>query len=140
MRIAAEGSKFGVPAAKLGLGYEFEGVRKLVDVVGPTFAKEIFFTARTYDANEVLAMGLATRLFPDADFATLSGQYLAAIAENAPLSLSAAKLTLREFDRPESSRDFADAEAMVAACYESADYAEGRLAFTQKRPPVFLGR
>src|SRR3972149_544925 len=56
MRIAAEGAKFGVPAAKLGLGYEAKGVRKLMDVVGPSFAKEIFFTARQFTAEEAMAM------------------------------------------------------------------------------------
>ena len=64
MRIAAEGSKFGIPAAKLGLGYAYDGIKKLVDLVGPAYAREIFFTARQFTAEEALRMGLVNRVVP----------------------------------------------------------------------------
>ena len=61
LRIAAEGSKFGIPAAKLGLGYAYEGVKKLVDLVGPAYAREIFYTGRQFTTDEAVAMGLVNR-------------------------------------------------------------------------------
>src|SRR6266567_4046762 len=51
LRMASDNSRFGVPAAKLGLGYAFPGIKRLADVVGPSFAKEIFYTARQFDAT-----------------------------------------------------------------------------------------
>ena len=60
IRIAAEGSRFGIPAAKLGLGYAYDGIKKLIDMVGPAYAREIFYTARQFTAEEALAMGWST--------------------------------------------------------------------------------
>ena len=65
LRIAAEDSRFGIPAAKLGLGYAYDGIRKLIDIVGPAYAREIFYTARQFTAEEALAMGLINRLMPE---------------------------------------------------------------------------
>ncbi len=67
LRICSDNSRFGVPAAKLGLGYGYTGIKRLVDVVGPSFAKEIFFTARQFDAEEALGMGLVNRVLPEAE-------------------------------------------------------------------------
>src|SRR5262245_18018433 len=64
MRICSDNSKFGIPAAKLGLGYGYTGIKRLVDVVGPSFAKEIFYTARQFDAEEARMMGLVNRAVP----------------------------------------------------------------------------
>ncbi|HMA07491.1 MAG TPA: enoyl-CoA hydratase, partial [Ramlibacter sp.] len=88
LRIAAEGSTFAVPAAKLGLGYEHEGVRKLMDVVGPSFAKEIFFTARQFTGAEALAMGLINRLLPVDQLEAYVRDYAGAIAANAPMTVA----------------------------------------------------
>ncbi len=66
IRICTPGSKFGIPAAKLGLGYDYKGIRRLMNVVGPSFAKEIFFTARQFDAEEARMMGFVNRVVPDA--------------------------------------------------------------------------
>ena len=74
MRICSDNSKFGVPAAKLGLGYGFTGIKKLVDVVGPSFAKEIFFTARQFTAAEAQMMGLVNRVLPDAELEKLTSR------------------------------------------------------------------
>ena len=76
MRIAAEGSKFGVPAAKLGLGYAYDGIKKLVDLVGPAYAREIFFTARQFTAEEALRMGLVNQVVPDCGVGGLRQQLL----------------------------------------------------------------
>jgi enoyl-CoA hydratase len=89
LRIAADSSRFGVPAARLGLGYRWAGVKKLVDLVGPSFAKEIFFTARHFSAAEALTMGLINRAVPEAELESYVRSYCAMIAENAPLTMEA---------------------------------------------------
>lgn len=139
MRIAAEGAKFGVPAAKLGLGYEAEGVRKLMDVVGPAFAKEIFFTARQFTAQEAVAMGLVNRLVPDAQLETFVRDCAGTIAANAPLTVASIKTIVGEVLKDESERDMALCQQVVDRCFNSEDYMEGRSAFMAKRKPMFKG-
>jgi enoyl-CoA hydratase/carnithine racemase len=140
LRIAAEGATFGVPAARLGLGYGFEGVRKLVDVVGPTFAKEIFFTARRFTAQEALAMGLVNRLVSEADLETHVRGYAQTIADNAPMTVASIKTIVEEVMKDAAQRDMALCRQVVERCFDSADYVEGRTAFMEKRKPVFTGR
>lgn len=140
MRIAAEGSKFGVPAARLGLGYAYDGIKKLVDLVGPAHAREIFFTARQFTAEEALQMGLVNRVVPADKLESYVNDYCAMIAANAPLTVRAAKIAIREALRDESARDLALCKRLVDECFASADYAEGRTAFMEKRKPAFNGR
>ena len=140
MRIAAEGAKFGVPAAKLGLGYEAKGVRKLIDVVGPAFAKEIFFTARQFTAREAVAMGLVNRMVPDGQLETYVRDYAGTIAANAPLTVASIKTIVGEVTKDESTRDMALCQQVVDRCFNSEDYVEGRTAFMAKRKPIFKGR
>jgi enoyl-CoA hydratase len=140
LRIAAEGSAFAVPAAKLGLGYEYEGVRKLMDVVGPSFAKEIFFTARQFTAAEALTMGLVNRMVPGEQLESFVRGYADAIAANAPLTVSSIKTIVGEALKEESARDQALCQEVVDRCFNSADYIEGRQAFMEKRKPKFSGR
>ena len=132
--------RFAVPAARLGLGYRVGGVKRLMDAVGPAFAKEIFFTARQFDAAEAWNMGLVNRVVPRADLDATIEEYIAKICDNAPLTVQAAKRTIEEWVKPEDKRDMAAAEALVQACFDSADFVEGRTAFTEKRRPQFKGR
>jgi enoyl-CoA hydratase/carnithine racemase len=140
IRIAAEGSKFGVPAAKLGLGYAYDGIKKLIDVVGPAFAREIFYTARQFTTDEALAMGLVNRVVPDAELESYVNNYCATIAGNAPLTVRSVKQIVREALKDESKRDMALCKRVVEECFASEDYTEGRTAFMEKRRPVFKGR
>jgi enoyl-CoA hydratase len=140
MRIASENSKFGVPAAKLGLGYAYPGLKRLVDVVGPAFAKEIFYTGRQFDVPEALAMGLINRAVPADDLEGYVKNYADTIAGNAPLTLKAVKFIVGQTTKDESQRDLAHANELVENCFTSQDYIEGRTAFMEKRKPVFTGK
>jgi enoyl-CoA hydratase/carnithine racemase len=139
IRICTEGSKFAVPAAKLGLGYAYHGLKRLVDVVGPSFAMEIFYTARQFSAAEALAMGLVNRVVPDAELESYVKDCADTIAGNAPLTIRAVKATINEIMKDESRRDVKRSQALVEACFKSRDYEEGRKAFMEKRKPVFTG-
>lgn len=140
LRIAAEGSKFGIPAARLGLGYEFPGVLKLTETVGPAFAKEIFFTARQFDAAEAYEMGLINRVVPSGDLEVTVREMAEAIGHNAPLTVRAAKLAVNEAMKDPARRDLPKVDAAVAACFASDDYKEGRAAFLEKRLARFKGQ
>jgi enoyl-CoA hydratase len=140
IRIAAEGSRFGIPAAKLGLGYAYDGIKKLIDLVGPAYAREIFYTARQFSAEEALGMGLINRLLPGDELESYVKNYCDMIAANAPLTIRAAKQTIREALKDSGKRDLALCHRLVDECFASADYAEGRTAFMEKRRPAFTGR
>lgn len=140
LRVAAEGSQFGIPAARLGLGYGFGNTKKLTDVVGPANAKDILFTARRLTAAEALAMGLVNRVVPVAELEDTVRALAIQIAGNAPLTLHAAKIIIGETQKPESQRDPALCEQLVEACMSSEDYQEGRAAFMEKRKPEFQGK
>jgi len=140
IRIASENSKFAVPAAKLGLGYRAAGIKTLMNVVGPAYAKEIFYTGRLFDAAEALQMGLLNRVVPDAELDSYVDNYCKLIGQNAPLTMHAAKRTIEELTRLDGKADLARSAALVKECFESEDYIEGRRAFMEKRKPAFKGR
>jgi len=139
VRLSTDAARFGVPAAKLGLGYDFEGVRKLVNLVGPSFAKEIFFTARQFSAEEALVMGLINRAVPVAELDNLVQSYAQTICENAPLTISSIKTLVNESLKDESVRNRSKCEQSILDCFNSLDYIEGRTAFMEKRKPKFKG-
>jgi enoyl-CoA hydratase/carnithine racemase len=139
IRIATEGSKFAIPAAKLGLGYGWKGVRRLIDIIGPSFTKELFYTARQFSAADATVMGLVNRVVPDGEFATYVREYAETIAANAPLTVAQIKHTVNEVVKDAADRDIAATERLIAGCFASADYKEGRTAFLEKRKPAFRG-
>ena len=139
LRVCSDNSRFAVPAAKLGLGYSYAGLRRLVDMVGPAFAREILFTARQFDAEEARVMGLVNRVVPTAELDSYVKNYAETIAANAPLTLKATKYIIGEIMKDESKRDLARCTELVEQCFASHDFIEGRRAFMEKRKTAFTG-
>jgi enoyl-CoA hydratase/carnithine racemase len=139
IRIANEEARFAMPAAKLGLGYDINGIRRFVDVLGPSFAKEMFFTARQFEAKEASAMGFVNRVVPDGEIEAYVREYAEMIAANAPLTIASVKFIVGELLKDESKRDLGRCAELVQRCFASNDYQEGRRAFMEKRKPVFTG-
>ena len=139
LRVCTEDSRFGVPAAKLGLGYGLKRAGPLVDLVGPAFAKEMFFTGRQFDAREAEKMGLVNRVVADDRLEATVEEMARTIAGNAPLTVRCAKLVVGEALKDGHDRDVVATERAVAACFASSDYKEGQAAFLEKRKPRFTG-
>jgi enoyl-CoA hydratase len=140
MRIAASDSVFSVPAARLGLGYRYSAMKNLVDLIGPGAAKDLFFTARKIDAQEAKDLGLVSRVCAPEALPALLAEYTAALAANAPLTIRAAKAITTEILKPSPALDMDTCQRLIRGCFDSADYAEGRKAFMEKRKPVFVGK
>ncbi len=140
IRIAADDTVYAIPAARLGLGYGYAGIKRLTHLVGPAYAKEIFFTARKFTGEEALRMGLINRLTTVQDLESTTRDYAAMIAENAPLTIATANMAVAAALADAGERDVEAVEAMVAKCFASDDYKEGQTAFMEKRKPVFKGR
>jgi enoyl-CoA hydratase len=139
LRFCTENARFALPAAKLGLGYGYAGLKRFIDTIGPSYTKDIFFSARQLGAAEALAMGIVNKVLPEAELAGFVAEYANTIAQNAPLTIAAIKQATVEALKPEGQRNLKLVDEMVARCFASRDYVEGRTAFMEKRKPVFTG-
>lgn len=139
LRYCAASAKFGIPAAKLGLAYNVEGHKRLLETVGHARAREIMFLGRRYSADEALTMGLVHNVLPDAELDVYVKNVLQTLCENAPLSIANSKTIIEEYVKSTGAPDTARMRAAIERCARSADYAEGRRAFMEKRKPRFRG-
>lgn len=140
LRIAQEGTVFAIPAAKLGVGYPPAAMKYVVAAIGPQLAFDLFFTARRLLAAEAKAAGFVTRLLPSESFEGAAHELAQSIAENAPLTLCAAKAAIRAAAGLPGAPGPETCERLAAACFNSEDYTEGRKAFLEKRAATFNGR
>jgi enoyl-CoA hydratase/carnithine racemase len=139
LRVCNQSASFGIPAAKLGLGYGYDGLKRLSDIVGVSRAMEMFYTARRFSAREAYEMGLVNACVPDDELDDVVNGITARIGENAPLTIAAIKRAAREIGKNPEDRNLDELADMVQACFDSQDYIEGRRAFMEKRKPVFKG-
>jgi enoyl-CoA hydratase/carnithine racemase len=140
LRIATPESQFGIPAAKLGIAYGFEGLRNLVSLVGPANARMIMYTGERFGADEALRIGLINRVVASDELETHVFELAQTIASNAPLSVAASRLTISQLLLDPRERDFDAVQRASVAAFDSEDYREGRAAFLEKRKPQFRGR
>jgi enoyl-CoA hydratase/carnithine racemase len=140
LRICTEESSFGIPAAKLGIGYAADRLGQLVDLVGPSAAKDLLFTGRRCNAQEALRLGIVNYVLPAGELEAFVESYAGTIAANAPLSILASKRVIDEYVKDPDQRDTALTDKVVADCFASEDYVEGRRAFMEKRKAQFTGR
>ncbi len=139
LRIASDDSRFGIPAAKLGISYNYASVRRLVTLVGPAEARMLLFTGELIGAAEARQIGLINRVVTLDQLDSIVAKLARTIAGNAPISVASMKFTIAEAAKDESGADLAAINASIAKCFDSNDYREGRNAFREKRKPVFSG-
>jgi enoyl-CoA hydratase len=139
LRYCGASAQLGIPAAKLGLAYNVEGHKRLLETVGHAFAREIMFLGRRYSAEEARHMGLVHGIFPDKELETFTDQVLKTLADNAPLAIANSKTIIEEYVKSAGAPDAARMRAAMERCAASADYEEGRRAFMEKRKPRFRG-
>ena len=139
LRYCGRSAQFGIPAAKLGLAYNVEGHKRLIETVGHACAREIMFLGRRYNAEDAFAMGLVNQVFHDAELESAVGGIIAQLCENAPLSIANSKTIIEEYVKASGAPDEANMTAAIERCAKSADYHEGRRAFMEKRKPAFKG-
>jgi enoyl-CoA hydratase/carnithine racemase len=140
IRFASESSQFGIPAARLGIAYGYDGLRHLVSLVGPSWARLIMYTGMRIDADEALRIGLVDRVLPDGELWTATMDIARTISGNAPLAIQAAKIGIAQVLKDPDQRDMEAVKAIGNACMDSEDFREGRTAFMEKRKPVFKGK
>jgi enoyl-CoA hydratase len=140
IRIAGKSGQFGIPAAKLGIAYGYQGLRNLVSLVGPSWARLIMYTGMRIDSAEALRIGLVDRVLPDAELWEATMEIARTISGNAPLAIKAAKITIAEVLKDPAARDMAAIKQIGIDCMDSEDFREGRRAFMDKRKPQFKGR
>jgi enoyl-CoA hydratase/carnithine racemase len=140
LRFASDNSQFGIPAAKLGIAYGYDGLKHLVSLVGPSQARLLMYTGMRIDSTEALRIGLVDRVLADEKLWDETLEIARTISGNAPLSIKASKITIAQVLKDKDERDMAAIKAISTACMDSEDFREGRRAFMEKRKPKFRGK
>jgi enoyl-CoA hydratase/carnithine racemase len=138
LRYAADDARFGIPAARLGAGYPAHSVRRLVGLVGVTHAASILLTGDQIDAETAARIGLVNAVKMKAELDDFVDGVAERLSTNAPLAMAASKAAITNAAGVGPGDD--DVSALITACWSSADFAEGRAAFAEKRPAQFTGR
>jgi enoyl-CoA hydratase/carnithine racemase len=139
LRYCGRSAQFGIPAAKLGLAYNVEGHKRLLETVGHARTREIMFLGRRYSADEAFQMGLVNRVLEDAVLEPHVTEVLKTLCDNAPLAIANSKTIIEEYAKAEGAPDHKAMQAAIERCAKSQDYQEGRRAFMEKRKPAFKG-
>ena len=140
MRFASTDAIFRMPAARLGLGYGYSGLRRLVELMGQANTADIFLSARKFGAADALHMGFVNKVVPVAEIDQMVAEYCKMIAENAPLTVAAAKFTIGQMRFQADQAMLDEVQRRVDRCFGSEDFKEGRTAFMEKRTPQFKGK
>jgi enoyl-CoA hydratase/carnithine racemase len=136
LRIADSGARFGITPAKLGIVYNFTSTKRLVDVVGPAWAKQILFSGEIIDASTALRIGLVNEIHESEAVRARVAELADTIASRARVSLRGAKAIVNRITDGQHEEDGA-VHALYDEAVHSAEYAEGVAAFLEKREPNF---
>ena len=140
VRLAAASARFGMPPAKLGLVYSPTELRPFVQLLGAGRTKLLFYSGRIISAQKAYELGLIEEVLPDDDLEAATYALAEEIAANAPLSVRGTKQILGSMHGPAAPADAAPKlAALIERVNTSADLAEGKRAFLEKRPPEFRG-
>lgn len=140
IRLASEEAVFAITPARLGLGYAFAGIERVVQEIGPVNARYLFITAGKVAAEQALRMGIVQEVHAASELEAATRALALRIAENAPKTLRAARESIRQSVLPEAARRSEVVEELIQACFASEDYREGIRAFAEKRKPRFEDR
>ncbi len=140
LRFCTEDSTFAIPAARLSIAYRLDFLRWVSDLVNPSRAKDILFSARRLKGPEALSIGLVNRVIDADKLEAETIAYAKLLVDNAPLSIHASKTIIDELHKDPADRDLEKCARVATACADSQDFKEGRKAFMEKRNPVWQGK
>jgi 2-(1,2-epoxy-1,2-dihydrophenyl)acetyl-CoA isomerase len=140
LRIAGESARMTTAFAKVGLSGDYGGTYFLTQLVGTSKARELYLTAELLDSARLLALGIVSRVVPDAALTSETMALANGFAKGPRVAYRYIKRNLKVAEEGSLS-DALDAEAYgMLRSRETADHAEAARAFVEKRPPVFTGR
>jgi enoyl-CoA hydratase/carnithine racemase len=139
LRFCDDRLRFSIPAARLGVVYDFGSVARLVGCVGPSFAYDILVSARAVGAEEALRLGLVNEVHPHEELEARVVDYARRVAEHSPISIEGTGVVVDAVGDPDNEALRREAHEFEHRSASSDDYLEGIRAFLEKRKPVFSG-